>query len=57
VIDKMGKVSDVKVESGAIQLIPAATAAVKQWRYRPLTLNGQIFEVETQITETFQVDP
>ena len=57
VIDRMGKVSEVKVESGAVQLIPAATTAVKQWRYRPLTLNGQIFEVETQITETFQMDP
>ncbi len=57
VIGTNGKVADVKTESGAVQLIPAATSAVKQWRYRPLTLDGETFEVETQITTSFRLGP
>lgn len=52
-IDSSGKVTGVKVRSGALQLIPAATDAAKQFRYRPLTLNGENFEVETELTFTF----
>jgi TonB family protein len=55
VIDKNGQVGQVKFLSGPVQLAPAATSAVKQWRYRPFTVNGQGYEVETQITLTFQL--
>ena len=36
-------------------LVPAALAAVKQWRYRPFLLNGEPVEVETTITVNFQI--
>jgi len=55
VIDRNGEVAEVVVVSGPVQLIPAATSAVKQWRYRPFTAKGQIFEVETQIVITFKI--
>ena len=57
VIDTQGRVAEVKATSGPIQLIPAATSAMKQWRYRPVTLNGQTFEVETEITFAFGLGP
>jgi protein TonB len=34
-------------------LVPAAVAAVSQWRYRPYILNSEPIEVETQITVNF----
>lgn len=55
VIDRNGQVGETAVVSGPAQLIPAATSAVKQWRYRPFTVNGQVFEVETQIVATFKI--
>jgi TonB family protein len=55
VIDRNGQVAEVAVLSGAMQLISAATSAVKQWRFRPLTVKGQVFEVETQIVITFKI--
>jgi len=57
VIDTLGRVAEVKVVSGPPQLLPAATSAMKQWRYHPVTLNGQAFEVETEITFTFDLQP
>lgn len=55
VIDAEGRVADVKATSGPVQLIAAATSAMKQWRYRPLTLNGQAFEADTDITFKFSM--
>lgn len=55
VIDATGRVGEVNVISGPVQLIPAATSSVKQWRYRPLIIDGQAFEIETHITETFRL--
>jgi TonB family protein len=55
VIDRNGQVVEVADVSGAVQLISAATSAVKQWRYRPFTVKGQVFEVETQIVMTFKI--
>jgi protein TonB len=37
-------------------LTPGAVEAVKQWRYRPTTLNGQPVEVLTTITVTFRLN-
>jgi len=34
-------------------LVPAAVNAVSQWCYRPYILNGDVIEVETQITVNF----
>jgi TonB family protein len=53
VIDKQGRVSDIKVISGHPLLIPAALEAVKQWEYNPTLLNGQPVEVFTEVSVPF----
>ena len=53
-----GSVKDVQVVSGPPQLVDAATNAVKQWKYRTFTLNGQPAEIETTIPVVFNLaDP
>ena len=55
-IGKDGSVTDVKEISGPPQLIPAAVAAVKQWRYRPiLSRNGQSAEASTVVDIPFKL--
>ena len=53
VIDKDGTVKDVRVESGLPILAQAAIEAVKQWRYKPYTINGEPVEVDSRITINF----
>jgi TonB family protein len=53
VIDKQGRVVDIKVISGHPLLIPAALEAVKQWEYNPTLLNGQPVEVSTEVSVPF----
>lgn len=53
IIDKNGDIQDLQLISGHPMLVPAAIAAVKQWRYKPYLLNGQPVEVETTITVIF----
>lgn len=53
VIDKDGRVQDVRVESGLPLLAQAAIEAVKQWRYRPYLVNGEPVEVDSRITINF----
>jgi protein TonB len=53
IIDKDGKVAQLEVVSGHPLLVQAALDAVKQWRYKPTTLNGDPVEVDTTITVTF----
>jgi len=53
VIDKQGRVMDIKVISGHPLLIPAALEAVKQWEYNPTLLNGQPVEVSTELSVPF----
>ena len=55
IIDRQGRVENLKVLSGHPLLIPAAFEAVQQWRYRPTLLNGQPVEVVTQITVNFSL--
>lgn len=52
-IGKDGKVMKVDVVSGHPMLVPAARDAVLRWRYRPYVLNGEVVEVETQVTVAF----
>ncbi len=52
-IDRQGKVADVKVISGNSMLRDAAINAVKQWKYKPATLNGAPIESTTDITLKF----
>lgn len=53
VIDRDGNIQDLQLVSGHPLLVPAAIAAVKEWRYRPYLLNGQPVEVESSVTVTF----
>jgi protein TonB len=55
-IDKEGKVVNLKVLSGDPGLAHAALEAVRQWRYKPYYLDGQPVEIETQITVNFKAN-
>jgi protein TonB len=55
IISKSGEITELQVVTGHPILVPAALAAVKQWRYRPYLLNGEPVEVETNITVTFNL--
>ena len=53
VISKSGSMENLKLVSGHPMLVPAAIDAVRQWQYQPYVLNGEVIEVETQITVNF----
>jgi protein TonB len=53
IIDTNGQITNLQLVSGHPMLVPAAIAAVRQWRYKPYLLNGQPVEVETTITVIF----
>jgi protein TonB len=53
VISKSGTIENLKLVSGHPMLVSAAIDAVRQWQYQPYVLNGEIIEVETQITVNF----
>jgi protein TonB len=53
IISKAGTIENLQVLSGHPLLVQAAIDAVKQWRYRPYSLNGEPVEVETQVTVNF----
>jgi protein TonB len=53
VISRNGMIENLQVLSGHPMLAQAAIDAVKQWRYRPYSLNGEPVEVETQVTVNF----
>jgi protein TonB len=53
IIDKEGVIQDLQLVSGHPMLVPAAIAAVRDWRYRPYLLNGQPVEVETTVIVNF----
>jgi protein TonB len=53
VISTNGQIENLQLVSGHPMLVPAAIAAVRQWRYKPYLLNGQPVEVETTITVIF----
>jgi TonB family protein len=56
VIDKEGRISDLRSVSGPEELTEAATKAVKQWRYKPYVLNGTAVEVDTLIRVNFTLE-
>jgi periplasmic protein TonB len=55
IISKTGEIENLALISGHPMLVPAAMAAVKQWRYRPFLLNNEPVEVDTTITLTFEL--
>ena len=53
IVGKDGSIENLQLVSGHPMLAAAAIEAVRQWRYRPYTLNGAPVEVETEITVNF----
>lgn len=56
VIGKDGRVLTVDLESGHPLLAGAAMDAVRQWKYTPLRLNGDLIQVITSIRMRFRLD-
>ncbi len=55
-VDKEGKVTEVQVLSGDDTLAQSALEAVRQWRYKPMLVDGQPKEADATITVTFSLD-
>jgi TonB family protein len=55
-VNKEGNVINPKVLSGDPILGRAALEAVRQWRYKPYSLDGQPVEIQTQITINFKAN-
>ena len=56
IISKDGSVQQLEVMSGHPLLVQAALDAVRQWKYRPTTLNGEPVEVDTTIDVIFSLN-
>jgi periplasmic protein TonB len=54
VIDKLGRVVNMKVVSGPVLLRQAALDALKQWRYEPSKLDGQPTTVQMTVSIQFK---
>ena len=55
IIDKTGSIANLQLVSGHPLLAPAAIEAVKQWKYAPYELNGEVVEVETTVQVNFKL--
>jgi dipeptidyl-peptidase-4 len=53
IIDKQGRIEQLKALNGHPMLISAAIDAVRQWTYKPFLLNGEPVTVETTVTVSF----
>jgi TonB family protein len=53
-VGRDGSVRDVKLIRGYLVLGEAAFQAVRQWRYQPYRLNGEIVEMQTFVTVDFR---
>jgi TonB family protein len=55
VVGADGKVLEANAVDGSPQLTDAATAAVRQWRYKPHVVNGKKVAFRTQVPVTFML--
>ena len=53
-IGRDGSVQDAKFLQGSLVFARAATDAVKQWRFKPYSLNGRVVSVQSLITLHFK---
>jgi len=54
-IDESGRVTGMKVVSGPIMLHQAAMDALRQWKYKPATLNGKPVSMHLVVTIQFRL--
>lgn len=54
-IGKDGSVEKLQAISGHPMLVPAAIAAVKQWKYKPYLVDSQPVQVETEVHVNFSL--
>jgi TonB family protein len=57
IIDKNGKVQELKVLSGHPLLIQSSLNAVRTWQYAPTLLNGKRVKVLTEIDVVYSLNP
>jgi TonB family protein len=55
-IGKDGIPTDLKILSGDPRLVDAAAGAIRQWRYRPATLEGEPIETTITVNVAFQLN-
>jgi len=55
IVNKQGKVDSLQLLSGDPTLAHAAYDAVKQWRYKPYSHNGEPSEFQTRVTVDFKL--
>ena len=55
VVGADGKVLEANAVNGSPQLTDAATAAVRQWRYKPHVVDGKKVPFRTQVPVTFML--
>jgi protein TonB len=53
-IGRDGSVQDAKFLQGSLVFARAAIDAVKQWRFKPYSLNGRVVSVQSLITLHFK---
>src|SRR5690348_15149670 len=56
IIGKDGNIETVELVSGPPLLAQSAMDAVRQWRYKPLLINGRPVEVDTQISVAYTLN-
>src|SRR5580704_13908503 len=54
VVGRDGAVQDVKFLQGSLMFARAAIDAVRQWHFKPYSLNGRAVSVQTMITLNFK---
>jgi TonB family protein len=57
IIARDGSIQDIDQMSGPPLLVAAAAYAVRQWHYKPTSLDGQPVEATESITVTFRLQP
>jgi protein TonB len=56
-IGRDGTVQDAKFLQGSLAFARAAIDGVKQWKFKPYTMNGRAVSVQTLLTMTFKPTP
>ena len=52
-IDKEGRVTDLKPLNGLFSFLPGVARAVREWRYEPTYLDGKAVETRAEIEIDF----